>query len=423
MAWLVRFLSGGVADVEAGRGRYLAQAAVLGVGFFVLGNYQLAHLLGSSAGGGNAYVGEGDIFRIQAGDTRDGAAHHTFADGGHSAYADALHPASAGIIRFAASSHTYEDGRLDIPHRDIADIYILADAAVNHLYGYAGDDRYRGADAGELGGPVAEVVLAGSADGNVADGDVAVSDVGSCAQLDGVAVGRGDAVAYADILAETLARALQADGVILAVEDAVFHYHVLGFYVYAVVIVVAVGIDLDAADAYSLAVRVVLHPVRGIFETDVAHDYVLALTEKDDHRPSARICLAYVECRVAALSVDGAESGDGDVLLIICIDQGRVRGPFAFGTDVVSLFVCLDIGDPEQSGTHIQVELHAGLEFYGPRQELSCGDGDGASALGAEFVDGLLDNGRIIFYQAGLCSGLGNDNVAVARKCGQGYKQ
>ncbi len=307
-----------------------------------------------------------------------------------------------------ASAHADENRRLDVPHRDIADVDVLADATVYHLYGNAGDYGRRGRDAFHLGGPVAEIVFTGTADGDVAHSNIAIAGGRAGAQFDGVAVGCGHTVGNRDILAQTVAGALKADGVVLAVENAVLHNHVLGFYVYSVVVVVAMGVNLDAAHTYAFAVGIVLHPVGRILQADILHHNVFAIPEKDNHGPSAGVGLSNVESIVSALAVDGAKAGNCYVLLKIGINQCRMRGFSAgFRINPMGLVVSVDIGHAKQFRPHLQVQLNAGFEFDGAGKELPCRHRDSATAQCTQLVDGFLDGGGVISSRFCLSAGLG----------------
>ena len=243
--------------------------------------------------------------------------------------------------------------------------------------------------------------------GNIADCYVPIAYVRPRAKFDGVAVGCGNAICHRHILAETLSRALKADGIVLAVEDTVGNHDILRFYVYTVIIVVAMGIDLNAAYPDAFAISVVLHPVGRILQAHILHQHIPAIPEQDNHGPSGGIGFSRVECWIAPLSIDGSKAGNGYILLTISIYQARMRGFPAIGPYPMRLFVGIDIGDSHKFGSHLQVEFHAGFELDRASQELSCRHSDRSPTLRAQLVDGFLDGGCVVLSGHSLCPGPG----------------
>ena len=92
-------------------------------------------------------------------------------------------------------------------------------------------------------------------------------------------------------------------------------------------------------------------------------------------------------------------------------------------------FICSDIRNPYQFGTHLQMELHAGFQFDGTGKELTGWDCDSTSSGEAQLVNDFLDDGGIVLLESVFSPLIDNIDVPVAgngrkgdqsdKKCGQ----
>ena len=189
----------------------------------------------------------------------------------HAVYGDeAVEIVTGQQISAASVAQADEDGRLGALHGEMVEADVFHDAAI--------DDFERD---GRRANPLAEEFLALVGAGlhhDVRDADVAEAAVGLGAQLHGVAMARHHAVGNADVLAKARRRALQRDGIVVAVGPQVADQHVVAAVeVEGVVVVVVAVFHLDAVDAQAVAGQVMLHPATAVSQRNILYHNVLAI--------------------------------------------------------------------------------------------------------------------------------------------------
>ena len=195
-----------------------------------------------------------------------------------------------------------------------------------------------------------EGAAVGVVDEDVAETEVTENAAGDGAELDAVGTAAASAVLHEDVLGEPLfAVALEAEGIVGSIVVAVtYHYVATVHYVHTVVVPVAFAVHRLVFYQYMAALVVLLVPAGRVAEGDAAEGDVVALAEVDVFGAVGLVGAVVFEGvlyqtevyevdgvvgHFPATTVDGALSGDGDVVLFDGEEEGR---PTAVGVfDIV----------------------------------------------------------------------------------------
>lgn len=300
--------------------------------------------------------------------------------------------AHLAIVRVGMTAgETHEDGVAGIDGMDVLDQDAVDKAAVARL---DGNGRTEGVP-----------------DVDTPDGDIAETAIRGSAELDGAGAGGYAAVLDADILAaEVGIVALEADAIVGRIDIATADDGVLAVVdVDAVVVPITAVDDGDAVDENMLATVDGESPACRIAEGDTVDVDVLAMVEEEKlgARRGALATLIVIgvqalagmveaidgECQIEALSIDGAQTTDADVLGTIADDQAQMDILVTtLAHALVDGIVVVGIGATQQGGLRMEVEFHMALEADHTGEPSARTDiHTAAFGLCRDAVDGLLD--------------------------------
>ena len=230
-------------------------------------------------------------------------------------------------------------------------------------------------------------VLRGGAEHAVAHGDVPETANGRRAHLDQVAVRCGDAVGDGHVFAGHLGVALEANRVVVAIDQAVGNDHVAAVDVDAVVVITLMGIDPHRVDAHAVATMKLAGPARGIAQRHLANGNVAAILDVQQTRPARRAVALFEDASVA---IDHTGPLDPDILGPVRKDKTPERPR---------------IGRVVRAPEHrpaLQPQRDMAAELQRCRDEYSRRHDHSAAARRRDIVDHALDQRRRRCWITGL---------------------
>ena len=266
-----------------------------------------------------------------------------------------------------ARSESQEEGVARVDTAKAVDNYVLDDCPV---------------DTG--GGECAAV---GVVDEDVAETEVAEDSACDGAELDTVGTAAADAVLHKDVLGEAVfAVALEAEGIVGSIVVAVAYDDIATVdYVHTVVVPVAFAVYGLVFYQYVAALVVLLVPAGRVAQGNATDGDVVALAEVYVFGAVSFVGAVVFEGvlyqsevyevdgvvgHFPATAVDGALSGDGDVVLLDGEEEGC---PAAVGVfDVVER-----VERAKEDGTAVEMQGDPAFEIEGSRHIFPCGDGEG----------------------------------------------
>ena len=259
----------GAAHVEAVGGKALGGKLVgVGIGPLVIVYPCGDHLGGAAAFHAEVYAADDDVLDEVLGlaEAGDEGALAVVVGAGDVLDDDAAEGAGGDLGGAGEDAGALADAEVDrgagVVDHDVFDEDVLHDAAVDRGEGDAGGDLRGVFVVGETFGDAAEDKVAGV--------DAAEVALGVGADFEGVAGGVEGGVLDQHVLGGAEGGALEAEGVVLGVDEAVAHDDAAAAVdVDAVVVMVGLVLDLHALEDEVFAVEVVLQPAGGVFEGDV----------------------------------------------------------------------------------------------------------------------------------------------------------